>query len=640
MVAGQVVRRVPTRWLCAAVLLLAPLATHAQVRPDSAAKPPAARDSSVRDSAAIARAAADSVRNALAQARVDSVYRAKLVDTIKAPLAHFEKPDQPELHDRLTFNRQEIMSSGAVTLADVLDRVPGVTTYRSRWLAGLHTAAYNGDFQRVRVFFDGVERDAIEARNGGVLDLTDIPIFTLDEIRIERTAGEVRVWLRGWTVRRTTPFTRVDIVTGDLNTNGFRGLFGKRFSNGLSFQFVGQQMASQSGRVSAFTASEAATGSGDGDVKYVDLRLGWARGRITADVHGIASSRTRDPQTARKDFTNLPAFKGARREGYARLAYGDSLQGLWSHVMVGALRTRLSGIASTAADRDTTLSADTSRTRMQQIVAVGYRTPRWHVSLLDRMRPVSGTVFHAPAIRAGIGTERFGALAYVERRALDSLHQREVSLWARPTSWLRVVVSQSNREPQNDTLKPAFGTTRAEAAVRFKRLWFGGGVIREGATTYASPVLFTAPAATLPSTEAIGLMGSVRGALYKDISYDMQIIKWDAAQYSRPTFSLRNEVALQTNWLSRFPKGEFTINLRLIHDVREPVPFFWSGTPGQTQRVADDAQVVTALLEIRIQSATLFYQYRNLTGRAYEQLPGLTMPPAVQIYGVRWDFWN
>ena len=43
--------------------------------------------------------------------------------------------------------------------------------------------------------------------------------------------------------------------------------------------------------------------------------------------------------------------------------------------------------------------------------------------------------------------------------------------------------------------------------------------------------------------------------------------------------------------------------------------------------------MLTGLLEIRIQSATLFYQYRNLTGAAYEQIPGLTMPPAVQMYG-------
>ena len=77
-----------------------------------------------------------------------------------------------------------------------------------------------------------------------------------------------------------------------------------------------------------------------------------------------------------------------------------------------------------------------------------------------------------------------------------------------------------------------------------------------------------------------------------------------------------------------------------MHEIRDPVPFYWTTNGTAAQRVANDAQLVTGLLEIRLQSATIFYQYRNLTGRAYEQIPGLTMPPAVQMYGMRWEFWN
>ncbi len=614
------------------VCAVAPLS--AQARVDSTTP-------SAADTAKARRAAEDSVRNALAQARVDSIYRARLIDTLKAPLAHFERPDQAELSERLRFSREAILQSGAVNLADLLDRVPGVTTFRSRWLAGMHAAAYNGDFGRVRIFFDGIERDPIEARNGGTLDLTDIPIWNLDEIVVERVAGEVRVWLRGWTVRRTTAYTRVDIVTGDLNTNGFRGIFARRFGNGLSLQFVGQQMATQSGRVSAFTTSETSRGAGDGDVKFVDMRLGWARGRFTADVHGIAMSRVRDPQTAREGFTDLPAYRGARREGYARLAYGDSARGFWTQAIVGALTTRLQGIAGVVDEGDTSVvNSDTLRTRTQQLFVAGYRARGWHVSLLDRVRPVAGTVFHAPAIRAGLGNARLGLAAYGERRGLDSLTQVDLSAWARPTSWLRMVASQSRRTPDDDTLRTPLSSTRAEVALRLGRLWFGGGVVREGATEYASPVMLGAPETLVPTVATTGVVGSVRGALYKDIHLETQVIRWDVPQFSRPRMSVRNEIALVSNWLSRFPKGQFTINARVIHDVRDPVPFYWTSSAGPTQRVADDAQVVTAQLEIRIQSASIFYQYRNLTGRAYEQIPGLTMPPAVQIYGVRWEFWN
>ncbi len=620
--------------LACALMLLGLRTLDAQVVPDTTKRSP--RDSAARRAA---QDSARSVRDVLAQARVDSIARVKAIDTLKAPFAHFERPDQPELSDRLRWSREQILTSGAINLADLLDRVPGLTSYRSRWIAGIHAVAYNGDFRRVRVFFDGVERDAIEARNGGVLDLTDIPIWNLDEIIVERVAGEVRVWLRGWTVRRTTAFTRVDIITGDLNTNGFRGLLARRFANGLAVQFLGQQLATQSGRASAFTTG-AASGAGDGDAKLMDLRVGWARGRLTVDVQGSATSRNRDTHTAREKFTDLPAFKGARREGFARIAYGDSARGLWTHAIVGALRTRLEGIAATGTPDDSTVSRDTTNARTQQILAIGYRAPWWHASLLDRVRPVSGTSYHAPAIRLGAGNARYGISAYGEQRVIDSLTEVDVSAHARPLPWLAFVATQSRRTPDHDTTRKRLSSTRVEGAVRFRGLWLGGGLLHDGATRYATPVLWGSPAAIVPTVATNGFSISGRGKLYKDVSIDVQAIRWDVPQYSRPRMAIRTELALVSNWLTRFPKGEFSIVTRIIHDYRDPVPFYYAESTGATQRVALDAQVVTGLLEIRIQSASIFYQYRNMTGRAYEQIPGITMPPVVQMYGVRWEFWN
>ncbi|MEQ1690917.1 MAG: Plug domain-containing protein [Gemmatimonas sp.] len=609
---------------------------RAQVVPDSTR-----RLSPDSIAARAARDSATALRNRLAQARVDSIARVKAADTIKAPFAQFEQPDNIELSDRLRFSRQQILSSGAVNLADLLDRVPGITSYRTRWMAGIHAAAFNGDFRRIRIFFDGVERDAIEARNGGVLDLTDIPIWNLDEMIVERVAGEVRVWLRGWTVRRTSAFTRVDIFTGDLNTNGFRGLFARRFGNGFSLQFLGQQMATQSGRVSAFTTTGTATGAGDGDGKLLDLRAGWARGRFTIDVQGSGTTRNRDPHTARTAFTDLPAYKGTRREGFARLAYGDSAKGLWTQFMLGALRTRLDGIAAVGVVADsTTARRDTVHARTQQIFVVGYRASWWHVSAIDRVRPVSGTSYHAPAVRVGAGNERYALALYGEKRPLDSLSQVDVSVRARPLSWLSLVATQSRRTPDHDTARTAMSATRVEGAVRLRGLWLGGGVMRDGATRYASPVLLGAPEASVPTVATNGWLVSARGPLYKDLSLDVQSVYWDVSQYSRPRMSVRSELVLFSNWLTRFPKGQFTINARVSHELRGKVPFYWTDADGATQRDALNSQVVTGLLEIRIQSATIFYQYRNMTGQAYEQIPGLTMPPAVQMYGVRWEFWN
>lgn len=617
----------------------------AQIIPDSAARADSITKAQA-DSLA-ARVLQDSLRNErnrLAQIRIDSIARVKAADTIKAPLAHFESAPLPELSDRLVFNKKQILSSGAVNLADLLDRVPGITTFRTGWMAGIHVAAYTSDFRRVRIFYDGVERDAIDARNNGVLDLDDIPIWTLDEVRIERMPGEVRVWLRGLTVQRTTPFTRVDIFTGDLNTNGFRGIFARRFDNGFSLQFIGQQLATQVGGLSV--SGQRAGGFGDGDIKFVDARVGWARGLWTIDATAIGLSRNRDSLVPRKGFENLPSYKGSRREGYARIAYGDSLHGLWGQALVGVLRTRLEGIASTApvvVDTTSTeppLSSDTVRSQTQQILTLGYRAQWWHASIINRARPVKGTMYNAPALRVGAGNAKYQINAYGEQRAIDSLRTLDISGIARPLPWLSVVAAHSTRNPTSNNDRPAFSASRAEAAIRVHRLWLGGGIVREGAAQFRSPVIFGAPDSLLFAKASTGLLASLRGGVYKDIQLDVQAIRWSDPQYSRPLMSVRTELALISDWRNRFPKGEFSVDLRLIHELRNAVPFYWVTNNAFQQRDARNSQVVTGQLEIRIQSATLFYQYRNLTGQRYEQIPGITMPQIVQMYGVRWDFWN
>jgi hypothetical protein len=421
-------------WLLAT--FAAPTLASAQVRPDSvktdtarvvAPVPPSTRVDTVPK----LQIATDSAVLAREVARTDSIKRAIAGDTIKPPVAHFERPDDFETVSRLRFSRNEILSSGAMNLADLLDRVPGVTTYRSGWLAGLHAASFAGDTRRIRLFVDGVEMDAIEPRNGGALDLTDVQLWTLDELVVERAAGEVRVWMRTWTVQRTTPYTRVDVFTGDLNTNAFRGLFARRWRNGMLLQLGGQQVATQSGRVNAFTGAESSGGRGDGTVQGLMARVGWSSRRLSVDLYVNATGRERDPHTARKGFTDLPAYKGARRDTYFRIGYGDTLRGFWSQAIVGAVRTRLEGVGDKVAATDTSIAieTDTIRGRTQQLLAVGYRASRWSVSMTDRVRPINGTAFHAPAVRGRLGGSRYALGAFVEANGVDST--RRFDLYAR-----------------------------------------------------------------------------------------------------------------------------------------------------------------------------------------------------------------
>src|SRR5690606_3797398 len=164
------------RGVCAAVIALllftAPLAaqvTEAPAPPDTVA--PAARA-----------VAADSVRG----------------DTLKSPIPAGEVPPLPSIAAAYRWRGDEIMSSGALTLLDLLDNLPEVTGFRSGWLLPPEYAGVAGSFRGIRIFLDGVEIDAIDPRQDGLQDLGNVQLWPLEEVAVERGVDELRVHLRSW----------------------------------------------------------------------------------------------------------------------------------------------------------------------------------------------------------------------------------------------------------------------------------------------------------------------------------------------------------------------------------------------------------------------------------------------------------
>ena len=92
-------------------------------------------------------------------------------DTLKAPLAHAELPPVLGVGDQFSWNREEMFATGAITLMQLLEFVPGITTFTTGNIASPQFAAYAGNPGRVRVFLDGMEIDNLDPRAGGALDL-------------------------------------------------------------------------------------------------------------------------------------------------------------------------------------------------------------------------------------------------------------------------------------------------------------------------------------------------------------------------------------------------------------------------------------------------------------------------------------
>ena len=79
----------------------------------------------------------------------------------------------------------------------------------------------------------------------------------------------------------------------------------------------------------------------------------------------------------------------------------------------------------------------------------------------------------------------------------------------------------------------------------------------------------------------------------------------------------------------------------LAHEYRSKTLYPLSQAAGGfVETSVPDSRVYNFHLEIRIVSAVLSYQFRNIQGVPYQLVPGYLMPRLNQFYGVRWEFWN
>jgi hypothetical protein len=119
------------------------------------------------------------------------------------------------------WDRDALLRSGAFSLADLLERIPGVLTLRSGIFSQPEVVLPpGGGFGRLEITLDGFPMDPLD---GPTYDLSGIELNQLARVRVERWADRLRIGL--WTFSPETPRTETQIEagTGDQNTNLFRG---------------------------------------------------------------------------------------------------------------------------------------------------------------------------------------------------------------------------------------------------------------------------------------------------------------------------------------------------------------------------------------------------------------------------------
>ena len=599
------------------------------------------RDSVVADSVrrdSIARAEAERLR-------VERL-RALAADTIKAPLARADVPTVRAIGEPYAWDRNRLYATGALTLGELIDRLPGVTSFRAGWISAPELAALNGRFGRVRIFLDGVEFDPLSSRLNGQHDLSLIDLWQLEDATIEPGADEVRVHLRTWRVQSTTPVTRIDIHTGDLQTNSYRGFYGRRFPGGQVVQLGGNH----------YTTSDRRTNEA-GDQTSFWGRLGVARANWSADASVLRSGRKftersfDDVPVSAED--TLPTMNGISTVAIGRFAWGDPAQGPWIQAIASAqsfsIRNPLlvvidsiegpggGGPGGSQEDPDTLeVPNDTTSSRPQFVLTGGLSRGPLRFSALGRVRRWRGENSISPALRVGYEAGALSLSLLGERSPLDSVQRLEGSGFVNLGGRFALSGTVSRFTPIENSDAPTSLAMRAEAGVRAARMWFSLGALRRDTTFLPAAIAFDTSFQSAAQGASNGLFATMRGKFYRDVGFDVTATRYADAGIYRPQYETRSRLYLDSDMRAKFPSGNLNLLLAVTHDYRSPALF--PTADGLVE--SSQYRVWSAELEVRLLTATISFQYRNFLGAEYQQVPGFTMPSITSIYGIRWTFIN
>jgi hypothetical protein len=168
-------------------------------------------------------------------------------------------------------------------------------------------------------------------------------------------------------------------------------------------------------------------------------------------------------------------------------------------------------------------------------------------------------------------------------------------------------------------------------------LWLSAGVLRRDSSLLDAPAIFrrSTPSLVEPSVE--GVFATVRGRLWKALYAEAHATQWsDTGSYYRPRYLTRAELYVSTSMRERFPSGNFHLLASAVHEYRSSS--LWPHSAGPIRLTG--YRTISTLIQVRILTAEVFWNLRNILDERYVQIPGYRLPRLTNIYGVRWEFWN
>ena len=528
---------------------------------------------------------------------------------------------QPPL-TRIVFPRDSIDASGALTVGDVVARVPGVYLWRGGGIGRPEHANFRGrGVASAEYYLDGMPYLPAGPDSLSV-DAALVPLALLERVEVERWPGLVRVYLFTRRHDRLAAASHVVLGAGPKKEATYQASIERRFLSGFGFaagadylkvpapagslgeykntQFWGQLSFVPSARFGAQLQYVGASADRDAfsDGLVAGERYEGGRGDLQARVFIGGSETGTGP---RVDIAYMrTAFDSAgvlHRIGQAALA-GSVRGATWAARASARYSTRWTPL-------DVTASA--SWTPVPLLTLGGEGVYRTHDE--DRTSRWAGlrAGIALPAGFAASGAFRSGEyvpVPAIEASGTQDLNELEGTVgWA--LSWVGVEAS--------------FARTAAFAPLPYQP--FPG-------------VVSLAP---LDETEWVTLSGRLAP------------LDWISVQgsFSNPTGTAPDGLpprhyhltgTIRSKFLRTFRSGSFDLKLELGVEGWE------SGVIGRDATgaavVLPAAQFIRSLVRLQIDSFSLFWESRNLGNTADGYVPGYRVPRYSGLFGIRWGFVN
>jgi hypothetical protein len=589
-----------------ALLLVASLA--AQNPPPDTLRPQ--RDTSRRDSTALP----DSLKP-------DSM------EPLLPPLGPPPGP-QPALR-RLVFDDDFLRSSGALSLGEVLARVPGVYLVRSGWFGHPEVVAYAGQGARaIELFWDGFPIEPLGLDSAG-FDLGRFDVGSLRRVEVEALPTVLRVYLISDVRSPRRAHTEASFGTGDATTNSYRLRYQNRWKGGAGLG-VGATFFSTSGPAVSSASVNQLNLSARGtwaptDLVGVEYQLNgytYQRDRLIPSQAGSTSAPLGAVNVRRTDMF-VRAFAATRADGMglrfdAQLgssSYSDTTHA--SDTLVGQAvvdasyraRNWSSEVWARLRDNRTPLDVGTrlawSPTRLLTLSGEGRRLTRLggggvqEVSGGAELRPLDFLALH--------GDLRWRSLADSAFAVSDTVQR--VRDWSAGVALFTRTLSFDAAIGWNDPYSaPSFGAFRGQLA----------GVVAAGARV------------TTLSWQWAPRRWLTLSGWWRDPSVDS--VPFEPRNHSVTRATLRSA------FLPHFRRGVFDLM------VQVEVESWGRGIAGRDSSGnlvhLAGATVWNYHLQFKLVSAVIYWTMRNTVFERYTLVPGFQLPRSISRFGVRWEFAN